>query len=190
MISKFQQIYKNIHFSFFFLFLLLTIFPIFFFALSLSLSLSCSLSIYIFMFFFLNFWRYIEDIFAFLLLNTYVYFLRKRIFSYITISVVTREYRTTNVPHTFLKECITAGVPWWHNRLRILYCHCSGVCHYCGMGSIPGLGTFTCCRLGWKKKAYITANKTKQNNPFAKSPDTCIICMLYIQHNVGNCCKR
>ena len=55
----------------------------------------------------------------------------------------------------FVNHCATTGtpnlkysygVPWWHSRLRIWYCHCCGLGCYCGMGSIPGPGTFTCCK--------------------------------------------
>ena len=39
-----------------------------------------------------------------------------------------------------------AGVPWWLSRLSIQHSPCSGSGHYCGTGSIPGPGTFICCR--------------------------------------------
>ena len=35
-----------------------------------------------------------------------------------------------------MKMFISFGVPWWLSRLRIQHCHC------CGMGLIPGSGTF------------------------------------------------
>ena len=35
------------------------------------------------------------------------------------------------------------GVPSWLSRLRIQYFHCCGSGYSCGMGSTPGLGTFT-----------------------------------------------
>ena len=33
----------------------------------------------------------------------------------------------------------------WCIRLRIQRCHCSGLGHYCDVGSTPGPGIFTCC---------------------------------------------
>ena len=33
------------------------------------------------------------------------------------------------------------GVPWWLSGLRIWCCHCSSLCHCCGTGSVPDLGT-------------------------------------------------
>ena len=39
--------------------------------------------------------------------------------------------------------------PWWSSMLRI---QC---CHYCGMGSIPGLGTSACCRHNQKINEWI-----------------------------------
>ena len=41
---------------------------------------------------------------------------------------------------------ITSGVPLWHSRLRIQCHRCSSSGCCCGSGSVPGLGTFTCCR--------------------------------------------
>ena len=40
------------------------------------------------------------------------------------------------------------GVPWWHSRLRsrAVTALVSDCC--CGVGSAPGLGISTCCRLG------------------------------------------
>ena len=38
------------------------------------------------------------------------------------------------------------GTPWWCSRLRIWYCHCSG------MDLITGLGTSACLRCGQEKK--------------------------------------
>ena len=29
-----------------------------------------------------------------------------------------------------------SGVPLWHSRLRIWHCHCSGLGHCCGIGSL------------------------------------------------------
>ena len=34
------------------------------------------------------------------------------------------------------------GVLLWHSGLRIQCCHCSGLGHHCGTGSIPSLGTY------------------------------------------------
>ena len=39
----------------------------------------------------------------------------------------------------------TLGVPWWLRRLRIQHCHCCSSGLRCGAGSIPDLGTSTCC---------------------------------------------
>ena len=44
------------------------------------------------------------------------------------------------------------GAPRWLSRLRIQHCHCSGSGHCCGVGSIPGLGTFRCCGHDQKKE--------------------------------------
>ena len=46
----------------------------------------------------------------------------------------------------------TSRVLLWHSRLRIWHCHCSGLGHHCGMGSIPGPGTSTCLGVAKKKK--------------------------------------
>ena len=43
-------------------------------------------------------------------------------------------------------------VPWWLTWLRIQHCHCSGSACCCGIGSIPGPGTSTCCRHGHTQK--------------------------------------
>jgi len=43
---------------------------------------------------------------------------------------------------------------WWSGELRIWCCHCCGSGCSCGMGSIPGLGTFICW--GPKKKGKHT----------------------------------
>ena len=44
------------------------------------------------------------------------------------------------------------GVLWRLSGLRIQHCHC------CGMGSIPGLGTFACCRHSPKEKKKFDEN--------------------------------
>ena len=44
-----------------------------------------------------------------------------------------------------LKE--TLGVPWQHSGLKICYCHCYGLGHSCGVGSIPDPGIHA-----WAKK--------------------------------------
>ena len=43
-------------------------------------------------------------------------------------------------------------VPLWCSRLRI-WCHCNGLGHCCGAGSVSGLGTFTCQGCGPRKKS-------------------------------------
>ena len=43
-------------------------------------------------------------------------------------------------------------VPLWLSGLRIWHCHYSGSDHCCGVGLIPGLGTFACHGHGQKKK--------------------------------------
>ena len=53
---------------------------------------------------------------------------------------------------------IFCDVSWWHSRLRIQCCHCSGSSHSYGTGSALGLGASTCLGHG--------SNKTKQNKLF------------------------
>ena len=38
------------------------------------------------------------------------------------------------------------------SRLRIWHCHCCDSGHFCGMSSIPSLGTSTCHRHGKERK--------------------------------------
>ena len=38
----------------------------------------------------------------------------------------------------------TPRLPLWCSRLRIWWCHCSGLGHCCGEGSVPGLGISIC----------------------------------------------
>ena len=52
------------------------------------------------------------------------------------------------------------GVPWWLSRFRICHCHCCGSGHCCGVGSIPDLGTFTCCGRGQNKTPKQTTKRT------------------------------
>ena len=47
---------------------------------------------------------------------------------------------------------VIKGVPWWLSGLRIRHCHC------CGMGLIPGLGTFTGHGHSKKKIAKLLQN--------------------------------
>ena len=57
------------------------------------------------------------------------------------------------------------GVPWWPSRLGIWHYHCSGLGHYCGTGSMPGLGTSIC--YGHSQKKYLSVrvlNKQEQRN--------------------------
>lgn len=50
---------------------------------------------------------------------------------------------------TFVKNLVSFGVPLWHGGLRISCCHsCGLLVRCCGVGSIPGLGTFACHRSG------------------------------------------
>ena len=42
------------------------------------------------------------------------------------------------------------GVPWWLSGLRTWHCHCCSSGYCCDMGSVPGLGTSTCCRCNQK----------------------------------------
>ena len=44
----------------------------------------------------------------------------------------------------FLFPKLLPGVPLWHGRLRIWFCHCIVSGCYCGMGLIPGPGTSVC----------------------------------------------
>ena len=50
---------------------------------------------------------------------------------------------------------LVVGAPLWHSRLRNWHCRCSSSSHCCSAGSIPGLGTSTCCGCGQKKKKTI-----------------------------------
>ena len=54
-----------------------------------------------------------------------------------------------NWPGRQRPQKVSPGAPWWHSRLRIWYCHCSG------SGHCPGPGTSTCRRC--------SQNKTKKN---------------------------
>ena len=51
---------------------------------------------------------------------------------------------------TFILE-----VPEWHSRLRIQHCYSCGTGHNCSTGSIPGLGTSTCCWCRGEKKNLV-----------------------------------
>ena len=53
----------------------------------------------------------------------------------------------------FLKH--TPGVPWWPSNERIQHCHCHGLGHSCGMGSIPGPGTSAYWRCTPPKYIYL-----------------------------------
>ena len=44
------------------------------------------------------------------------------------------------------------GVLLWCRRLSMWNCHCSSLGHCCGMGLIPGLGIYECCKSSQKKK--------------------------------------
>lgn len=45
-------------------------------------------------------------------------------------------------------KAMSSGVPWWPSGLRKRRCPC------CGVHSIRGLGTSTCCRYGEKTKNF------------------------------------
>ena len=62
------------------------------------------------------------------------------------------------------------GVPLWCSGLRIQHCHFSGLCGFCGMGSIPGPGTSKCHEHGQKKK-----KKKKKKCHFDVHMDTEVI---------------
>ena len=47
------------------------------------------------------------------------------------------------------------GFPLWYSRLRAWHYYCSGLGFCCGVGSVPGPGTFTCCRHRRKKKKKV-----------------------------------
>ena len=47
-------------------------------------------------------------------------------------------------------------------ELRIQRCHSSSLGSYCGLGLIPGLGTFSCHGLGQKKKKKKKRKKEKE----------------------------
>ena len=64
----------------------------------------------------------------------------------------------------FFKKDKKKGVPSYCWRLRIQRFHWSSSGHCCGVGLIPGLGTFTCPRPGQKKKKK--RNKEKKNNHY------------------------
>ena len=55
-----------------------------------------------------------------------------------------------------LHKKIFSRIPWWLRGLRIWHCHCYGLGHCCGVGSIPGLGTSAChgCGQNKNKKRY------------------------------------
>ena len=57
---------------------------------------------------------------------------------------------------------IGGGVPLWLSGLRTLHCLCNGSGHFCGAGSIPGLGTSACCQYVQKKKKSLEMLKVKK----------------------------
>ena len=52
----------------------------------------------------------------------------------------------------------TFQVPWWFSGLRTWCCHCCGSGCYCGVGSVPGLGTSM--PLTWLKKVSCKVSLT------------------------------
>ena len=50
------------------------------------------------------------------------------------------------------EKMFLVGVVLWHCRLRIQHCHCSGVGHCCGSGSVPSLGISHAAGAAKKKK--------------------------------------
>ena len=45
---------------------------------------------------------------------------------------------------TMIKTTFSWEFLLWHSGIRIQHCHCSGSCHWYGMGLFPGPGTSTC----------------------------------------------
>ena len=69
---------------------------------------------------------------------------------------------------------------WWLRGSRTPHCHCSSTGCCCGVGSVPGLGTFACC--GYSQKQ--TNKQTKQNKkPCSVWPCTSPHCELYRERN-------
>ena len=63
--------------------------------------------------------------------------------------------------------------PWWHSRLRIWHCHCSGLGSCCGVGSVLGTGTSSCCGHNQKLKKNLQIFPCKicsPKLPFNKLP--------------------
>ena len=52
------------------------------------------------------------------------------------------------------------GVSWWSSGLRVGCCHCPGLGHCCGMGSISGPGMSACC--GHAKKERETERERER----------------------------
>ena len=67
-------------------------------------------------------------------------------------------------------KIILARVPLWHSGLRIQHCHCSGLDHCCGPGSLPGPRTSTCCRQSQKKKKSSSVLVPHPHPPPSASP--------------------
>ena len=63
------------------------------------------------------------------------------------------EINFNNTLYLTLYQKYHFGIPFWCSGLRIRHCHCSSSGHYCGAGSIPGLGTSMC--QGHAKYIYI-----------------------------------
>ena len=64
------------------------------------------------------------------------------------------------------------GSSLWRSTLRIQRCHCSGLGHCCGAGSIPDSGTSACCMCGKKKKRYLECHV------LSEKVRSCFFCFL------------
>ena len=58
----------------------------------------------------------------------------------------------------------------WRSELRIQRCHCSGLGHCCGSGSVPGPGAFTCHRHGQNKNKNKTRWLCRDFYTFSEQP--------------------
>ena len=80
----------------------------------------------------------------------------------VDLFIIVKPQFTERFHHVFFfpreKKNLYFGVLLWLSWLRIHHCHCSSLGHGCGMGSIPGPGTSTCCKDGQKKKKKKTSS--------------------------------
>lgn len=98
-----------------------------------------------------------------------------KVISWLQVSVSSSPNRIDNICYIkglkeelkwlYLIKINGSGVPWWLIRFRIWHCYCFGLGGCCGVGSTPGLGTFTCHRCNQNqptnqlKKHYPKQNK-------------------------------